>query len=281
MEHKALGRGLSALIPEKFSASETAGNVRQVKISLIRDNALQPRTNYDPNKLAELKASIKEKGLLQPILVREKQDGYEVIAGERRLKAARELNLGEIPVIVKDVTDQEALVLALIENIQREELNAIEEAESYKKLINDFSFTQETVAQSVGKDRSTIGNLLRLLKLPENIKKGLYKGEISVGHARALLSVEDTKKQTKLYGQIIKKGLSVRDLERLTQTNLAGKAKEVIKKRQDVVLLQDNLQKLFGTKVNIVERNKKGKIVIDFYSFEDLERIVKILIKTK
>src|SRR3989338_2395624 len=171
MNTRALGKGLSALIPEKAEAtvSNKAESAYYVKTALIRDNAQQPRLDYNDAKLAELIASIKERGVLQPILVREKDEGYEVIAGERRLRAARALNIKEIPVIVKDVNDQEALVLALIENIQREELNAIEEANAFRKLTEDFHLTQEEIAKSVGKDRSTITNVLRLLKLPEYI----------------------------------------------------------------------------------------------------------------
>ena len=170
MEGKALGKGLSALIPKKTGSQDKSESVLYLKTSSIRDNSLQPRTNYNDDKLNDLKASIKEKGVLQPILVREKDGQYEVVAGERRLKAVRGLGLEEIPAIVKEVTDREAFVIALIENIQREELNPIEEAEAYNKLIKEFDYTQEEVAQSVGKDRSTISNLLRVLKLPLEIR---------------------------------------------------------------------------------------------------------------
>ena len=181
MENRALGKGLSALIPDR-TGSEKSEKVNFIKTEEIKENPFQPRTNYDDAKLSELIASIKEKGVLQPILVRQKGNFYEVVAGERRLRAARSLKIEEIPVIVKSVSDQEALVLALVENIQREELNAIEEAQAFKRLIDDFQFTQDAVAQSVGKDRSTISNLLRLLRLPEEIQKSVFEGGISEGH---------------------------------------------------------------------------------------------------
>src|SRR3990167_4742512 len=183
MEQRALGKGLSALIPEK--AEVKAGEkVAEINIRSIKFNSQQPRKNYDDEKLQELISSIKEKGVLQPILVRPKGENYEVIAGERRLRAALALNLEKVPVVIRPASDQEALVLALIENIQREELNPIEEAQAFRKLIEEFSYTQESVAQSVGKDRSTITNLLRLLKLPQSIQEGIAKGVISEGHGR-------------------------------------------------------------------------------------------------
>ena len=172
--NRALGKGLSALIPEQTAANaetEQKEEVAYVATDLIRNNTQQPRTNYDNEKLSELKASIKAKGVLQPILVREHGDEYEVVAGERRLRASRELGLEQVPVIIKDLTDKEALVIALVENIQREELNPIEEAEAYKRLTEDFGFTQEQVAESVGKNRSTITNALRILTLPEEIQE--------------------------------------------------------------------------------------------------------------
>jgi len=172
MEKKALGKGLSALIPDKKEMSNQA-KVEYVKVADIKNSSFQPRINYDSKKLDELKASIKDKGVLQPILVREQNGHFEVVAGERRLRAVRDLGFEEVPAIIKDVTDQEALVIALVENIQREELNPIEEAEAFRKLIEEFDFTQETVATSVGKERSTITNFLRLLKLPEPIRDNI------------------------------------------------------------------------------------------------------------
>lgn len=281
MENKALGKGLSALIPEKvdFEKGET---VSYLKTDSIKDNAFQPRTHYDDIKLDELKASIREKGVLQPILVRRKDGAYEVVAGERRLKAARALNMSEIPAIVKEVTDQEALVLALVENIQREELNPIEEAEAYKRLIEEFQYTQDMIAESVGKDRSTVSNLLRLLKLPSEIQKSVYDGLLSVGHARALLSVEASNEQKKLFEITVKKGLSVRELERLVNPQVqkfSQKIKTGKSKDYELVALEDTLQKIFGTKVTIFSQRKKGKIVIEYYSLDDLDRLIEIIKK--
>src|SRR3972149_11866838 len=279
MENKVLGKGLLALISEKNENNRAKEEyVAYIKTELIRDNSQQPRTNYDDTKLNDLKASIKEKGVLQPILVRKKDNGFEVIAGERRLRAARALNMNEIPVIVREATDQEALVIALVENIQREELNPIEEAEAYKRLIEEFLYTQETVAQSVGKNRSTVSNLLRLLKLPKDIQKNIYNGNISVGHARALLSLESLSEQSRIVELILKKGLSVREVEKLvkqeTKLNNVQEKKEKTK-ANDIVFLEEELQRMLGTKVRIDAQKKRGKIVIEYYSLDDLERIMK------
>ncbi len=275
MENKALGKGLSALIQDK--PAKIGGEVTYLKTVEIQDNPFQPRTYYDENKLGELKASIREKGVLVPILVRLKDGIYQVVAGERRLKAARSLNIQEIPTIVREITDQEALVLALVENIQREELNPIEEAEAYKKLIEEFRYTQDMVAESVGKDRTTVTNLLRLLKLPAEIKQGVYSGKLSVGHARALLSVEQYSEQRRLFDVAMNKGLSVRELEelvRLGPKRVAHRTKTVRSRDHEVAVLEDELQIALGTKVSIHARKKKGKIVIEYYSLEDLDRII-------
>lgn len=277
MEARALGKGLSALIPEKAESSNKGEGVRVVKTSAVRENPLQPRVNYAQDKLAELVASIKEKGVLQPILVRENTDGFEVIAGERRLKAARILGLEEVPVIVKKVDDQEALVLALVENIQREELNAIEEAQAFRKLIEDFAFTQDAVAQSVGKNRSTISNMLRLLRLPTEIQQALFDGAISEGHARALLSVEDQGIQQQIFQYTVTRQLSVREVEKLVKEGLKPqhrREKSKLSREGALAELEDALQRILGTKVSIVPKKKRGKIVIEYYSQEELKRII-------
>src|SRR3989338_2764231 len=182
MESRALGKGLSALIPEKINLDKP-GLVTFVRTIDLVENPNQPRIAFDSEKLSDLISSIKEKGVLQPILVRRKDEGYEVVAGERRLRAARALGMDEVPVVVKNLNDEESLVVALIENLQREELNAIESAKAFKRLIDDFNFTQYIVAQQVAKDRSTVTNFLRLLKLPGEIQKGISDGKISMGHA--------------------------------------------------------------------------------------------------
>lgn len=281
MEGRALGKGLSALITEKVDRQES---VAELKTALIKDSSVQPRSIYDEEKLAELIASIKEQGVLQPILVREKEGSYEVIAGERRLRAARALNLEKVPVVIKSVSDSEALVLALIENIQREDLNAIEEAQAFKRLIEEFNITQEAVAQSVGKDRSTVTNLLRLLKLPNDIQKSVMTGKITHGHARALLSVEDSYEQGQIYEYILKNELSVRALESLIKTGLKSvknirRAANPEKKHSDVAALEEELQRILGSKVRIQPKKKRGKIVIEYYSLEDLKRIIQLIAK--
>ena len=281
MSGKALGKGLSALIP-KIDEQNKGEAVLYIKTSSIRDNSLQPRSNYNDEKLKDLMASIKEKGILQPILVREKDGQHEVIAGERRLRAARALDLEKIPAIVKDVTDQEAFIIALIENIQREELNPIEEAEAYRKLIEEFKYTQEEVAQSVGKDRSTVSNLLRVLRLPTEIRKSVYDGEISIGHARALLSVEIPAEQKKIFALIVKKGLSVREVENIVQSKTKGgtrRVKSESAKDHEIIALEEDLQKTLGTKVRVIPQKKRGKVVIEYYSLDDLDRIIRLIKK--
>jgi ParB family chromosome partitioning protein len=280
----ALGRGLSALIVDQKDSSQEQEGVFQVETALIKDNRLQPRQTYDVVKIDELAASIKEKGLLQPILVRRAGQGYEVIAGERRLKAARKLGLAKIPVIVKDVDDKEALVFALIENIQREELNAIEEAESFRRLVEEFKLTQEDVARMVSKDRATVANFIRLLKLPKEMQKAIVDGKITAGHARALLSVEDQAAQGVLFAEIVHKGLSVREAE--ARAKSVGAGKKGVKKGKtslkdpEIASLEEELRRILGTKVQIFnKRGNKGKLVVEYYSLNDFDRILEVLRK--
>lgn len=292
MDNRALGKGLSALIPEKAAPSTEEvpqaadRGVAYVETHLIADNSLQPRIDYDEEKLAELKNSIREQGMLQPILVRSRESGFEVIAGERRLKAARSLKLEKIPIIIKEVTDKEALEIALVENIQREELNPIEEAKAFRKLIDDFHYTQEEVAQAVGKERSTITNLLRVLNLPENIQQGVFDGHISMGHARTLLGVEDPSEKNKLFEAVIRDRLSVRELENIvkavaTPKQPAGvrREKKEKQKNHEIIRLEEELQKSLGTKVRVDASKKRGKIVIEYYSLDDLERVIQLIKK--
>lgn len=279
MEKSALGKGLSALIPEPIR-SDKDESIAYVHIAQIQKNTFQPRKEFNEEKLSDLISSIKEKGVLQPLLVRRKADGYELIAGERRLRAAQTLGIEKVPAIIKNANDQDALVLALIENIQREELNPIEEAKAYKRLSEEFEFTQDYVAQSVGKDRTTITNMLRLLTLPDEIQKTISSGQFSVGHARALLSVREKTQQAALWKKTISKGLSVRELENLVKTE--GGASEGKKKGSDrrdpyVVSVEENLQRALGTKVRLASKKKRGKIIIEYYSNEDLDRIIKLI----
>jgi ParB family chromosome partitioning protein len=294
MDKKVLGKGLSALMSSKSSEGalnkeissldiNQSGNVAYVKTMSILENRLQPRQNYDESKLEDLKASIKEKGVLQPILVRRHEEGYEIIAGERRLRAAKAIGLEEVPVIIKNVTDREALVLALVENIQREELNAIEEALGFKRLLEEFQFTQEAVAEAIGKDRSTVTNLLRLLRLPEEIQKQVADAELSMGHARALLGLEDASIQKKMAKVIIDRGLSVRQVEDLVKKAHQGQnivhAAATKPKNRDIEILEEELRKILGTKIFIEDKMGKGKLIIEYYTLDDLDRILGVLRK--
>lgn len=284
MSNRALGKGLSALIPETVEDARIAKEsaVAYIKTDLIVNSTQQPRKNYGKEELDELKASIKEKGVLQPILVRKKDTMFEVIAGERRLKAARALNLEEVPVLIKNVDDKEAFIIALIENIQREELNPIEEALAYQKMIEDFSLTQDSVAQAVGKERSTVGNILRLLKLPKEMQKSVYDGVISAGHGRALLGEESVLERKRLYELVLKKGLSVREIENLVKNgnkNISRRDKKNKDRGHEVIALEEELQRALGTKVRVMAQKKRGKIIIEYYSLDDLDRLINVLKK--
>ena len=286
MESKALGKGLSALIPDKAELGTRDkqildGEVHLIDIEKIRRNSLQPRTDYNEIKLNELILSIKENGILQPILLREIEGGFEVVAGERRLLAAKAAAMKKIPAIIKNVSNEKAFVLALIENIQREDLNAIEEALAFKRLIQEFGMTHEAIAKSVGKDGSTITNAVRLLKLPEEIQKSVYRGELSMGHARALLGILDVAQQREAFLYILEKGMSVREVENFVRT----KKPEAVKRRElkiqqrhhDLTFIEEDLQKALGTRVRIQPQKKRGKIVIEYYSADDLERLLKLI----
>ncbi len=287
MNKKALGKGLSALIPEgpaiKIDLPVSEGAVVYLKTDRIKPSPFQPRLAFNEERQKELIASIKEKGFLQPVLVRKVAGDYELIAGERRLRAAKALNLTEIPAFVKNVKDEEAMVISLIENIQREELNPIEEAHAFQRLINDFNFTQDHVAQSVGKNRTTVTNILRLLKLPKEIQQSISDGLLTMGHARALLSLENLSDQLKLYQDIISNQLSVREIESLVKTKTQRHKKRSLESagRKDpyVQSMEEDLQNFLATKVRIFSAHKRGKVVIDFYSPEDLERIVGVIKK--
>lgn len=280
MQRIALGKGLDALLPEGKAEGE---NIREVKISEIKSSHYQPRRYFDLDKQKELADSIREKGIIQPILIRPSKDGYELIAGERRLQAARSIGLDRIPAIVKDVIDNEVLEIALIENIQREDLNPIEEAEAYQRLIKEFNLTQESVANKVGMDRSSVTNTLRLLKLPLEIQKQVSTGVISMGHARAILSLESEIQQLEVCEKIVKKGLSVREVEglvkRMKKSDVSHETSRV--SEPDIILAdcEEDLMRILGTKVRIKQDTRgKGKIEIEFYSNSDLDRIMEKII---
>lgn len=278
MERKALGKGISALIPEKEVVPKN--EIIYVQTDKIKPNPFQPREDFNSQSIEELAQSIKEKGVIQPLLVRRKGDDYELIAGERRLRASNLLNLKEIPIIIKDVEDIDSLELALIENIQRQGLNPIETAHAYQYLIEKFGVTQEKISLALGKSRVSITNMLRLLKLPQEIQEEMKNGRISFAHGRALLEIEDMNQQRRLMQDIISKGLSVRELESLIKVRRPRTIKRKIGqslREPYVVVLEEELQHVLATKVRISKRKKRGHIQIEFYSQEDLERIVNML----
>ena len=281
MERRALGKGLSALIPEKvLESGERKEVIVYVQSGQIKPNPFQPREDFDQQSIEELAQSIKEKGVIQPLLVRRKGDNYELIAGERRLRAANSLGLKDIPIIVRDVSDQDSLELALIENIQREGLNPIEEAHAYQHLIDKFQVTQEKISEVLGKARTTITNTLRLLKLPHEIQQEMKKGRISFAHGRTLLEIDDANQQRRLAQDIIVKGLSVRELEGLIKGYRPKGLRRKIGQGQSeplVAILEEQMQHALATKVRIIKRKKRGHINIEFYSPEDLERIANVI----
>jgi ParB family transcriptional regulator, chromosome partitioning protein len=276
MKKKALGKGIEALIPDKEKAK--TAEVINIKVDHLSPSNLQPRKHFNPLKHKELVSSIKEKGIMQPILVRPKGDKFEIIAGERRFRAAKEAGFEEMPVLVKEVKDEEALEISLIENIQREELNPMEEAGAYKELMIKFGLKQEDIARAVGKDRSTISNTLRLLNLPKKIQEYVSRETLSAGHARTLLAVDNAKEQIKIAEKIIKKGLSVRETEVLVQ-RLSGKEAISPKRPKDFHIkdLEEELQRVLGTKVTITQGKKRGKIQLEFYTQSDLQRLIDLL----
>jgi ParB family chromosome partitioning protein len=272
----ALGKGLESLLPEKGE------DIIRIEIEKIVPNKHQPRKIFKDAALKELSASIKEKGVLQPVIVSRNGDGtFSLIAGERRWRAAAIAGLKKIPALIKNVSSQDAVEIALIENIQREELNAVETAEAFNRLLKEFSLTQEDLSQRVGKERATVANYLRILKLPDEIKALLNEDKISLGHAKALLSLEVKQKQMEAVKEIVKKGLSVREAEalckRLSQPKQSVKKKE---KMPEVADLEHKLTSSLGTKVRLHHKDKRGKIEIEYYSLDELDRLLEILLKT-
>jgi len=260
---RGLGKGLSALIPEISSVE--GGFVQQLGIKEIAPNPNQPRKNFDEAAFSELVASIREVGLLQPVVVRPKEDGYELIAGERRWRAAREAGLAEIPAIIKDSSDLESLEIALVENLQREDLNAIEEANAYTYLADVFNMKQEEIATRVGKNRTTVANMIRLLRLNPEVQQMVVDGLISSGHARALLSIEDNDQQLKVAQKIVGRGLTVRQIENLIQLmNAEPQKREEQAQPKAFKDISERLSQAFSAKVNIKMVGKKGKIEISF-----------------
>jgi ParB family transcriptional regulator, chromosome partitioning protein len=272
MERRVLGKGLDALIPKK-ATSISPKEFIHLELEKVVPAGKQPRQQINQEELAELAGSIKEKGFIQPIVVRQiGQEKFEIIAGERRYLAAKYLRLKEIPTIVKNVGPQEAFILAIVENLQRKNLNPMEEAQAFSRLIAEFGFSLADIAQFVGKDKTTIVNAVRLLKLPEKVQQALRVGAISRSQARTILAVENKLQQNKLFEQILQGGMSVRDIEKKAR-RASGKNK---KSDPFVEEMEEKLQKLLGTKVKIYNRkNNRGKIVVEYYDLKDFERILK------
>lgn len=260
---------------------KTGGGIDYIDINDIKPNSNQPRKTFDEDKLNELAASIEEHGLIQPLVLRKAEKGYEIVAGERRWRAARKIGIREIPCIVRELTDEENMLLAIIENMQREDLNPIEEAEGIRQMIDTYGLTQEEVSKSVGKSRPYIANSLRLLRLPETVRKYVEDGSLSTGHAKAIAAVSDEKKQIELAEVAIRDGLSVRQLEKLAQQDKSGvKTRSRVKqKTADVKRVEEDLKNALGTKVTLNQKGKKGKIEIEFYSKDELERLIELLKK--
>ncbi|MFR8085101.1 MAG: ParB/RepB/Spo0J family partition protein [Faecalimonas sp.] len=297
MKKRGLGKGLDALfssdevmepqeeympVSENPSSEESKEVVQTVDIYTVEPDREQPRKNFDPEKLQELSDSIRQYGVLQPLLVQKEKDYYKIIAGERRWRAARLAGLTEIPVIVKEFTPQDSMAVSLIENLQRQNLNPMEESMAYQKLLTEFSMTQEQVAEKLGKSRSAIANSLRLQNLPEAVQKSISEGMISMGHAKVLLGLEDPAEQARLAVRIIGEKLTVRELEQILAEKKPMKAKKKSEKKETAKdlatrMAEERMKELLGTQVNIKKGAKKGKIEIEYHSEEELDRILNFL----
>jgi ParB family chromosome partitioning protein len=283
----ALGRGLSALIPDAASVQAPApmsthvGRPVELDVDLLHPNHFQPRVHMDEERLEELAQSIRSNGVIQPIVARRHEGGYEIIAGERRWRAAQRAGMLRVPVFVRDVPDEKLLEVALIENIQREDLNAVEEARAYHRLATEFKMTQEQIATAVGKERSTVANTLRLLKLPEDVLSQLSHGNLTMGHARALLGIEDAAALRRAAREIAERKLSVRDTELLVRRLTAPPPKEKDERTVDANTraAEEQLRFALGTRVRIVRKGKGGRLEIDFENEEELQRIYEKIVE--
>ena len=277
----ALGRGLGALIPDMETLEDKPGDYFFCDIDLIRPNRYQPRQQFADEELGELRNSIKEQGILQPLLIRKDENGYELIAGERRLRAAKLAGLSQVPVVIKKISDSQLLEMSIVENIQRENFNPIEEADAYHRLIAEFNLTQDQAANRVGKSRSAVANFLRLRQLPDPIKDSIRKGNLSMGHARALLGITAADQQLTTWRAVVAKSLSVRQTEALIRRLKSEKRRSKVtagtsEDRYFSDLAQD-LSRHFGTKVLIRKSGQRGKVEIEFYSNDDLDRLIGLL----
>ncbi len=275
-ERKVLGRGLRALIPE--AEQPEGGSPHFLPIARIRSNPSQPRVHFDPAALEELKASIRRSGIVQPVLVRPKSDGYEIVCGERRFRAAQAAGLLEIPAVVREMNDEEALRCSIVENVQRDDLNPIEQARAYQRLVEEFRMKQEEVAEVVGKDRSSVTNTIRLLGLPKPIQDALIRRELTMGHARAILSKGTDTERLALFEEIRRSNLTVRETEGISRTS---KKKTTPPRDEAVRRVEEELQRILGTKVRIADRKGKGKIVVEYYSPAERERLIRLFRTTR
>lgn len=285
MKNKRLGRGLEALIPQVSPEEEKRGEMLfEVEVNKVRANPSQPRMEFSQRGLEELKQSILENGVIQPITVRKVDGEFELIAGERRLRAVQELGFAKIPAFVMEVTSEDQMLeLSLVENIQREDLNPMELARAYQRLQKEYGLTQEAVAQKVGKDRATVANFVRLLKLPREIQESLRKDEVSMGHARAIMGLSSPGEQIRVWRKVIKRGWSVRKVEEVVRERLEGenKTKRVVLERSSfLVEMEDRLRSVLGTRVQIRALGRGGRIEISYYSDEDLNRILELIQRT-
>ncbi|WP_447975301.1 ParB/RepB/Spo0J family partition protein [Nitrospira sp. Kam-Ns4a] len=280
MEKKALGKGLDALLPDRGAKKLPGEEGESVALSEILPNPYQPRTDFAEEDLAELADSIKRNGLLQPLLVRRKGDGrYELIAGERRLRAARLAGLQQVPVIVRHCTDQEAMEFALVENLQRKDLNPMETARAYHRLLREFGLTQDALAQRVGKDRSSVANLVRLVHLPSEIQQDIEAGRLTVGHAKALLALDEPEEQLRVARRIASESLSVRQAEQwIAQAARARRTRRRGSRASAYPDLEQRLQRRLGTRVAITKGRRGGTLVIHYFTPEDLDRLIEILL---
>jgi len=270
----ALGRGLSALIPDAPAAPQTAARPLEIDTDLLKPNPFQPRGAMDDAKIDELARSIRANGIIQPIVVRKAESGYEIIAGERRWRASQRAGLLKVPVVVRDMPDDRLLAAALIENLQREDLNPMEEAQAYRRLADEFHLTQEQIADAVGKDRSSVANVVRLLRLPHEVRENVAAGTIAMGHARAILGLPDEASQLRLGREVVAKQLSVRETEVLVKKTLAPAVeREQPEKDVHTRAAEERLRFALGTQVRIVRKKGGGRLEIDFSSEDELQRI--------
>lgn len=274
---KGLGKGISALFPEVEKMEKAS--IQEVAITECRPNPYQPRKTFDVDAIEELKESIIQHGILQPLVLRQSIKGYEIVVGERRFRAAKEAGLETVPAIVKELTDEKMMELALLENLQREDLTPIEEAEAYHNLMNELHITQEELSKRIGKSRSHIANMVRLLSLPENVVAYINSGELSMGHGRALLGLKDKQQMVPVVNKIRNEKLNVRQVEKLITTLNENPVKKKEKPKKDVFIVEREtaLRNYLGTAVSIHRGKRKGKIEIEFYSDDDLERLIEIL----